>query len=156
MLPIVSISRPVEQIRNAGSPTAHKSSGVCVARAGAGVAWLRSMATPRSLLICAAVIAILPAAAAVAQNGRDDGIKAFMRGDYVEAARILGPLAEDAQSPDQTARLIIGMLNDSGYAGQGGTSRACVLYGAAAATPGPFTEPAVLTTIRRVLDATPS
>jgi hypothetical protein len=102
------------------------------------------MPTPRSLLICAAVIAILPAAAAVAQNGRDEGITAFVRGDYVVAARILGPLADDAQSPDQTARLIIGMLNDSGYAGQGGTSRACALYVAAAATPGPFTEPAVV------------
>lgn len=102
------------------------------------------MATLRSLLIGAAVVAILPAAAAVAQDGRDAGIKAFLRGDYVEAARILGPLADDAQAPDQTARLIIGMLNDSGYAGQGGTSRACALYVSAAATPGPFTEPAVV------------
>jgi hypothetical protein len=105
-----------------------------------------SMATLRSLLICAAVLAILPAASALAQHGRDEGIKAFVRGDYVEAARILGPLADDAQSPDQTARLIIGMLNDSGYAGQGGTIRACALYVAAAATPGPFTEPAVVLT----------
>jgi len=80
---------------------------------------------------------------AVAPEARDDGIRALLRGDYVGAARILRPLAEGGQ-PDQTAQLIIGMLNDSGYAGQGGTLRACFSYLGAAATPGPFSEPATV------------
>ena len=90
------------------------------------------------------IAAILVPSVPVAQDGRDDGIKALLRGDYVEAWRILRPLAEAAQPGDQTAQLLIGMLNDSGYAGQGGTLRACANYIAAAATPGPFAEPATV------------
>ena len=98
----------------------------------------------RSFIVCSSFVTVLFPTAALAQTTRDDGIKAFVRGDYVEAARILAPLAEDAQSGDQTARLLVGMLNDSGYAGQGGTLRACASYGAAAATPGPFTQAATV------------
>jgi hypothetical protein len=102
--------------------------------------------TPSALTVRTLIAAILVPSLAMAQNARDDGIKALLRGDYVEAARILRPLAEDAQPADQTAQLIIGMLNDSGYAGQGGTLRACASYIAAAAAPGPFTEPATVLT----------
>jgi hypothetical protein len=99
---------------------------------------------PMRLLVIGLITLICAPSAASAQTSRDAGIAAFVRGDYVEAARIFGPLAEDAQSPDQAARLILGMLNDGGYAGQGGTLRACALYMSAAATPGPFTAAAVV------------
>lgn len=98
----------------------------------------------RALVVRIFAAALLVPSAALAQDERDGGIRAFVRGDYVEAARILRPLAEDAQPADQTAQLILGMLNDSGYAGQGGTLRACAHYLAAAAAPGPFTEPATV------------
>ena len=110
---------------------------------GAGVAPVLGMTRP-GVIIRTVLAALLLPVAAVAQDARAEGIKAFLRGDYVEAATMLRPLAEAAQPPDQTAQLIIGMLNDSGYAGQGGTTRACASYAAAAAAPGPFTEPAVV------------
>ena len=97
----------------------------------------------RAVIVRAFLAALLLPVGAVAQEARDGGIRALLRGEYVEAARLLTPLA-DAQPSDQTAQLIIGMLNDSGYAGQGGTLRACASYVAAAATPGPFTEPATV------------
>lgn len=97
----------------------------------------------RAAIVRAFLAALLLPVGAVAQEPRNEGIRALLRGEYVEAARVLTPLA-DAQPSDQTALLIIGMLNDSGYAGQGGTLRACASYVAAAAAPGPFTEPATV------------
>jgi hypothetical protein len=131
------------RIRNRYTVAVGKSGKVGRGTAGAGVAPAWRMTRPATTLHLL-VAAILVPSLAFAQNARDDGIKALLRGDYVEAARILRPLAEDAQPADQTAQLIIGMLNDSGYAGQGGTLRACANYVAAAATPGPFTEPATV------------
>jgi hypothetical protein len=105
--------------------------------------------TARSAFASICVLLIVGPAAARTQEGRDDGIKAFLRGDYVQAAQILRPLAEDAQPPDHTAQFIMGMLYYGGFAGQGGPSRACIMYTGAAATPGPFTEPA--TTLVRMI-----
>ena len=42
----------------------------------------------RSFIVCSSFVTVLFPTAALAQTTRDDGIKAFVRGDYVEAARL--------------------------------------------------------------------
>lgn len=93
--------------------------------------------------LCSALLALLIPATAAAQSQRDDGIRAFIAGDYARAARLLGPLADNADAPDSVAAFLMAMLYEQGRdVGRNGF-RACGLYLKAAATPGPFTEQAV-------------
>jgi TPR repeat protein len=131
------------RIRNVSAAAGGKSRNVWPIAAARELLLCLAM-TRRAVIVRTCVAALLLPVSAAAQDARDEGIRALLRGDYVEAARMLRPLAEEAQPGDQTALLLIGMLNDSGYAGQGGTLRACASYLAAAAAPGPFTEPATV------------
>jgi len=57
------------------------------------------------LLVCAA-------GPAVAAGPLENGIAAYLRGDYATALRILEPLAEDG---DARAQVAVGMLNETGF-----------------------------------------
>jgi hypothetical protein len=79
---------------------------------------------------------------AVAQTSVDDGVRAFVQGDYAAAARILSPLAESSAEPDPTAQFFMGMLYASGKGVAMDPLRACTLFGAAAKPSNPFMEQA--------------
>jgi hypothetical protein len=83
------------------------------------------------LLVVAALLAPCPA---TAQSTTVDGIQALTRGDYVTAARILRPLAEDASPPDPLALFFMATLYESGRGVAMDQTRACGLY-LRAATP---------------------
>ena len=97
--------------------------------------------------------AVLVSSTAVAQETRDDGLRALLLGDYLRAAQILGPLAEDPRSPDHAAQFMVAMLYDSGRGVRRNTFYACRLFMAAAANPGPFAEQASQLA-RRIRDET--
>ena len=88
------------------------------------------------------LLLLLLSSPAVAQASRDDGVRAFAAGDYPRAAAILRPLAEDADPPDHAAAFLVALLYASGRGVSGNPIAACGLFAAAAATPGPFAEPA--------------
>lgn len=94
----------------------------------------------RVAVVCALLSAAAPSVCA--QDTRDDGIKALLRGDNAEAVRILRPLAEDTRPGDHTAQFLMALLYDSGKAVWPNSIRACALSAAAAATGGPFSEQA--------------
>ena len=84
---------------------------------------------------------ILPRPAA-AQTSTEDGVRAFVRGDYASAARILSPLAESSEDSDATAQFFMAMLYASGQGVARDPLRACSLFGAAAKPSNPFMEQA--------------
>ena len=92
--------------------------------------------------LCSALLALLIPAVAAAQSAKDEGIRAFIAGDYARAARLLGPLADDPQAPDSVAAFLMATLYEEGREVGRNTFRACGLYLKAAATAGPFTEQA--------------
>ena len=75
-----------------------------------------------------------------AQTTTDDGVRAFVRGDYASAARILSPLAEASAEPDATAQFFMGLLYAAGKGVPMDTLRACTLFAAAAKPANPFME----------------
>ena len=62
---------------------------------------------------------------ALAQTSADDGVRAFVQGDYASAARILSPLAEASDDPDATAQFFMGMLYAAGKGVRSDSIRAC-------------------------------
>src|SRR5688572_16755976 len=58
---------------------------------------LRMRVSIRPLLVCVLTLVAAPAAA---QSTTEDGIRAFVGGDYQAAGRILKPLADDPARPD--------------------------------------------------------
>src|SRR4051812_36665914 len=86
--------------------------------------------------------AVLVSSTAVAQETRDGGLRALLLGDYLRAAQILQPLAEEPRSPDHVAQFMVAMLYDSGRGLRRNTFDACRLFMAAATNPGPFAEQA--------------
>jgi hypothetical protein len=87
------------------------------------------------------LLAILPLPA-LAQTSTDDGVRAFVRGDYAAAARILSPLAETSADADATAQFFMGLLYAAGKGVRLDTMRACTLFAAAARPSNPFMEQA--------------
>jgi hypothetical protein len=83
----------------------------------------------------------LAAGRAAGQTTTEEGIRAMLRGDYKDAARILRPLADDASRPDPVAQFFLGILYDTGHAG-GNNPRACRLFRQAASREHPFAEQA--------------
>jgi TPR repeat protein len=83
-------------------------------------------------------------ASPLAQGTREDGLQAFVSGDYARAAQILGPLAEAPQSSDGIAQFLMAMLYDTGQGVGRNTSLACGLFQKAAAGAGPFADQATL------------
>jgi hypothetical protein len=79
---------------------------------------------------------------AEAQTSVEDGVRAFVRGDYASAARILSPLAEASTEPDATAQFFMGMLYDAGKGVPRDEMRACTLFAAAAKPSNPFMQQA--------------
>jgi hypothetical protein len=79
-----------------------------------------------------------------AQATREDGLQAFVSGDYARAAQILGPLAEAPQSADGIAQFLMAMLYDTGQGVGRSTSLACGLFEKAADGTGPFADQAAL------------
>jgi hypothetical protein len=75
-----------------------------------------------------------------AQSTTEDGIRAMLRGDYVGAARILRPLADDMARPDPVAQYFLGFLYATGRGVGFDQARACGLFLKAAARPHPFSE----------------
>jgi hypothetical protein len=88
------------------------------------------------------LLALAIPVAAAAQSSREDGIRAFVAGEYARAAQVLGPLAEDPKAPDSVAAFLMAMLYESGRGVGRNYFRACALYLKSAAAPGPFTEQA--------------
>ena len=94
--------------------------------------------------LCLAVgllVAILPGRA-LAQTSTDDGVRAFVRGDYAAAAKILSPLAEASADADPTAQFFMGLLYASGKGVRMDPMHACTLFAAAATPSNPFMEQA--------------
>jgi hypothetical protein len=88
------------------------------------------------------LIALSIPVAAAAQPEREDGIRAFGNGDYARAAQILGPIADDPQTPDSVAAFLMAMLYESGRGVGRNPFHACALYLKAAASPGPLADQA--------------
>ena len=84
----------------------------------------------------------LLAASLVPQSTREDGIRAMVRGDYLAAARIFRPLADEATPPDPVAQFFLAMLYETGRGVKADNGRACSLFLSAARHPHPFTEQA--------------
>jgi len=74
---------------------------------------------------------------------RDDGLTAFATGDYANAARILGPLADDSEHPDAVAAFLLATMYESGRGVERNLMRACGLFLKAASAGGPFGDQAV-------------
>ncbi len=95
------------------------------------------------LVRCVPVVcALLLAMPAAAQTTTEDGIRALLRGEYQAAARILQPLAYDAQRPDPIAQFFLAVLYETGRGVQPDQSRACGLFMRAAARENPFSHQA--------------
>jgi len=93
------------------------------------------------LAILLLLLWILPRPVA-AQTSVDDGVRAFVQGDYGLAARILSPLAESSEEPNTTAQFFMAMLYASGKGIAMDSLRACSLFAAAAKPSNPFMEQA--------------
>ena len=91
----------------------------------------------RTLLVCVLTLIAVPAAA---QSTTEDGIRAFVRGDYQAAGRILKPLADDPARPDPVAQFFLAVLHHTGRGVVRDESRACSLFMRAAAREHAFTE----------------
>jgi TPR repeat protein len=63
--------------------------------------------------VCLVAVMLAAPCAAAAQT-TSDGVRAFLRGDYQAAARILQPLADAVPEPDPLAQYFMAMLYDSG------------------------------------------
>ena len=92
-----------------------------------------------ALLACVLAFFAMPSAA---QQTTEDGIRALLGGEYQAAARILQPLAYDAQRPDPIAQFFLAVLYETGRGVQPDQSRACGLFVQAAARPNPFSQQA--------------
>ena len=88
-------------------------------------------------LLCVLTLIATPAAA---QSTTEDGIRAMLRGEYQTAARILRPLADDAERPDPVAQFFLAFLYDSGKGVTRDAARACGLFLSASRRIHPFTE----------------
>jgi hypothetical protein len=75
-----------------------------------------------------ASIVIISAALAHAQTSPADGVDAFLRGDYQQAAAILKPLAEGSRDPDHVAEFFLAAMYQSGRGVPVDVTRACALY----------------------------
>ena len=95
----------------------------------------------RLCVAIALLVGILPRPA-LGQTSTDDGVRAFVRGDYSAAARILSPLAETSTDPDATAQFFMGLLYAAGKGVRMDQMRACALFAAAATPSNPFMEQA--------------
>jgi hypothetical protein len=95
----------------------------------------------RPRLAIGLLAALLPLPA-LAQTSTEDGVRAFVRGDYATAARILSPLAESSADADPTAQFFMGLLYAAGKGVPMDPMRACTLFSAAAAPSNPFMEQA--------------
>src|SRR5258705_8886658 len=109
---------------------------------GAGIADVGRSDMRSPLLFLLAPILLF--ASPLAQGTREDGLQAFVSGDYASAARILGPLAEAPQSSDGIAQFLMAMLYDTGQGVGRSTSLACGLFQKAAAGTGPFVDQATI------------
>jgi TPR repeat protein len=109
---------------------------------GAGIAEVGQSAMRSPLLYL--LVALLLVASPIAQGTREDGLRAFVDGDYARAAQILGPLAEPPQSSDGIAQFFMAMLYDTGEGVGRSTALACGLFQRAAAGTGPFVDHAAL------------
>jgi hypothetical protein len=91
---------------------------------------------------------------AAAAQTTSDGVRAFLRGDYEAAARILQPLAEAVPEPDPLAQYFMAMLYDSGRGVARDMFQACGMYARAGKPGNPFMSQA-LTTARIMQDQSP-
>lgn len=90
-----------------------------------------------------ALVAVLAQSSVAGQaTTTQDGVQAFLRGDYESATRILTPFAEDARNPDPIAQFFLASLYDSGHGAARNPFRACGLYMNAASLPHPLTQQA--------------
>lgn len=75
------------------------------------------------------VAALVMSGALVGTESRTaEGVDAFARGDYQQAAEILKPIAESWASRDHVAEFFMGMLYESGRGVAADQRRACALY----------------------------
>lgn len=86
--------------------------------------------------------ALLAPCTAAAQTSTADGVQALIHGDYATAARILHPLAENAQ-PDPLALFFMATLYHSGRGVAMNQIRACGLYLRAATIASPISRQAL-------------
>ena len=91
----------------------------------------------RPLLVCVLTLLAAPAAA---QSTTEDGIRAFVGGDYQAAGRILKPLADDPAGTDPATQFFLAVLYHTGLGVGRDESRACSLFLRAAAREHAFTE----------------
>ena len=80
-------------------------------------------------------------AVAAQATSTEAGIRAMLRGDYQDAARILRPLANDVAHPDPVAQFFLALVYDSNQV-PGDNIRACSLLARAGRQSGPFAEQA--------------
>ena len=103
---------------------------------------------PSALLAAALALLLSPGLSGAQAPGqasaltRDDGIRAFVGGDYGAAVRILQPLAEEADPPDPVAQFFMALLYNAGAGVKGDSMHACSLLLNAAAAPSPFADTA--------------
>jgi hypothetical protein len=76
----------------------------------------------------------------LAQSTTENGIRAVLRGEYDEAARILRPLADATGQPDPVAQFFLAVMFETGQGVRADLLRACGLFLAAAAKAHPFSE----------------
>src|SRR5258705_7412290 len=88
------------------------------------------------------IVAMLVPSLAAGQTAADDGIRALLRGDYLDAVRILRPLAEATAAPDPVAQFFMAMLYQSGRGVAPDALRACGLFISAAKSANPFIQQA--------------
>lgn len=89
------------------------------------------------VLICVFCLLATPAAA---QSTTEDGIRAMLRGEYLAAARILRPLADDDARPDPVAQYFLAILYESGHGVTRDQARACRLFSNSVRDVHPFAE----------------
>jgi len=90
------------------------------------------------VLACLVAITVLSPSPAGAQTTTADGVQALVGGDYVTAARILRPLAEEAPQPEPLAQFFMATLYHGGHGVARNEIRACGLYLRAATITNPL------------------
>lgn len=88
-----------------------------------------------ALVLSALTLSAIPAAA---QSATEDGIRAALRGDYQNAARILKPLADDTTHPDPIAQFFLAVLYETGQGVGRDEGRACRLFLRSGSSDHPF------------------